>query len=157
MIFGTIPMVMNFSGGMELLDMKPMGYDATYVKTLFDNLGREGRDLYLYRQIPVDMFYPGLFGLTYGLALAFFLKKLDKFNSPFYYLCLLPFLAGLADYLENAAIVLLLQSYPALADNLVSFSNGATLVKSVATSVVFTVLVIVLLFVALRRSSARGT
>ena len=78
MLMVTIPKTMVFSGGMNLLDMLPMGYDYTYVKELFESLGGNGRNVYLTNQIPVDMIYPFLFGLTYCLVLAFFLKKIKR-------------------------------------------------------------------------------
>ncbi|MGK0376922.1 MAG: hypothetical protein ACJA1Z_000729 [Patiriisocius sp.] len=87
MLIVTIPKTMEFSKGMRLLDMMPMGYDLNYVSELFKSLGEIGRETYLTNQIPVDMIYPLLFGLTYCLLLAYFLKKLNKLNSPFRYLC----------------------------------------------------------------------
>lgn len=70
----TIPKTMAFSGGMDLLDMMPMGYDWTYVNELFKTLGEEGRHTYLTVQLPVDMLYPLHFGISYSLLLAYFLK-----------------------------------------------------------------------------------
>ena len=84
----TIPKVMGFGDGMNLLDMMPSGYNFEYVTALFDALGQEGRDAYLFNQIPVDMFYPGLFGITYCLLIAYFLNKLNKLESNLYYLLL---------------------------------------------------------------------
>ena len=57
----TIPDVMAFSGGMKLLDMMPAGYSPTYVNSLLNALGEEGRHAYLFSQIPLDMVYPFLF------------------------------------------------------------------------------------------------
>ena len=92
----TIPKTMEFSNGMRLLDMMPTGYDLNYVNDLFYNVGKIGRRTYLTNQIPVDMIYPLLFGLTYSLLLAYFLKKLKKLSTPYIYLCLLPIIAGIA-------------------------------------------------------------
>ena len=78
MLFVTIPKTMGFSNGMKLLDMMPTGYDLNYVSELFNALGKIGRETYLTNQIPVDMIYPLLFGLTYSLLLAYSLKKLNK-------------------------------------------------------------------------------
>ena len=63
---------------MKLLDMMPTGYDWNYVNELFNTLGENGRKIYLTKQIPMDMFYPLLFGLSYCLIFAYFLKKLEK-------------------------------------------------------------------------------
>ena len=61
-------MVSDFADGLQLLDMMPAGYDLEYVRSLFENLGTEGRAAYLNRQIPLDLVYPFLFGLSNFLA-----------------------------------------------------------------------------------------
>ena len=58
MLLVTIPRVMNFSGGMKLLDMIPFGYSVQYVNALLKSLGEMGRNAYLYNQLPLDMIYP---------------------------------------------------------------------------------------------------
>jgi len=52
MLIITIPKTMQFSNGMKLLDMMPMGYNSEYVNTLFNTLGEKGREVYLLNQIP---------------------------------------------------------------------------------------------------------
>jgi hypothetical protein len=64
----TIPKVMSYAGGMKLLDMMPAGYSSDYVNSLLGALGTEGRNAYLFRQIPIDFIYPGLFG-NYGVKI----------------------------------------------------------------------------------------
>ena len=68
----TVPALKAMAGGMDILDVPPF-YDATYIQELFRRLGEEGRHFYLYRQIPVDMIYPGLFAITYYQLIRFFL------------------------------------------------------------------------------------
>ncbi len=104
----TIPKTMTFSNGMKLLDMMPMGYNSEYINSLFEALGENGRQVYLYNQLPVDMIYPFLFGISYCLLIGYFLKKLNKLDSVFFYLCFLPLIAGIADYLENFGIIAML-------------------------------------------------
>ena len=72
MLTVTIPRTMAFSSGMRLLDMMPLGYDFNYVSTLFNQLEEIGRETYLTNQIPVDMIYPLLFGLSYCFLLGYF-------------------------------------------------------------------------------------
>lgn len=145
MLTVTIPKTMKFSNGMKLLDMMPMGYDINYVSELFSSLGEVGRKTYLSYQIPVDMIYPLLFGLTYCFLLAYFLKKLNKLNTPFIYLCLLPIIAAIADYLENFGIITMLKSYPDMTENTVKITNSFSIIKSMSTSLFFMVVIIVLI------------
>jgi len=150
MLTVTIPKTMGFSKGMKLLDMMPTGYDLNYVSELFNSLGEMGRETYLTYQIPVDMFYPLLFGLTYCLLLGYFLKKINKLFTPFIYLCLLPIIAGIADYLENFGIITMLKSYPDLTEITVKTTNSFSVLKSISTSVFFIVLIITLIILGFK-------
>jgi hypothetical protein len=150
MIAITIPKVMVFSEGMKLLDMMPLGYDIEYVKSLFETLGEKGRDVYLSRQIPVDMIYPFLFGISYSLLIAFFLKKIDKLKSVLFFLCWLPIIAGIADYLENFGIILMLNSYPSIGSNSVILTNLFTMIKSMITTLYFIALITIMMAVGVK-------
>lgn len=153
----TISKTMELSNGMKLLDMMPTGYDLNYVSELFSSLGEIGRETYLTNQIPVDMIYPLLFGLTYCLLLAYFMKKLNKLNTPFTYLCLLPIISGIADYLENFGIITMLKSYPELTEIAVKTTSSFSLIKSISTSIFFIVLIIVLIILGLKTMSRKKT
>ncbi|RUT79995.1 hypothetical protein [Ancylomarina longa] len=150
MLTVTIPKTMEFSNGMKLLDMMPSGYDLNYVSELFSSLGENGRETYLTSQIPVDMIYPLLFGLSYCLLLGYFLKKLNKLNSPFLYLCLLPVIAGISDYLENIGIITMLNNYPDLTETMVNATNTFTVLKSISTSVFFIALIVILIILGIK-------
>lgn len=146
----TIPRTMGFSSGMKLLDMMPTGYDLNYVSQLFTSLGENGRLTYLTNQIPVDMIYPLLFGLSYCLLLGYFLKKLNKLNSPYSYLCLLPIIAGIADYLENIGIITMLKNYPELKGATVYTTNTFSVIKSISTSIFFIALIVLLVTLGIK-------
>jgi hypothetical protein len=150
MLLVTIPKTMEFSNGMKLLDMLPTGYNQDYANELFRTLGQNGREIYLTNQIPVDMIYPLLFGLTYSLLLAYFLKKLNKLKSPFTYLCLLPIIAGIADYLENIGIITMLKSYPNFTETTVNATNTFSVVKSTSTSIFFIALIAILIILGIK-------
>ncbi len=157
MLTVTIPRTMSHSNGMKLLDMMPTGYDLNYVSQLFDSLGEIGRRYYLTNQIPVDMIYPLLFGLSYCLLLAYFLKKLKKLNAPYIYLCLLPIIAGIADYLENFGIITMLKSYPDLTQGMVSTTSLFSVIKSISTSLFFITLIIVLILLGFKAIKEKKT
>lgn len=150
MLTVTIPKTMGFSNGMKLLDMMPTGYSFNYVSELFNSLGENGRLIYLTNQIPVDMIYPLLFGLSYCLLLGYFLKKLNKLNSPYNYLCLIPIIAGIADYLENIGIITMLKNYPELKETTVYTTNIFSVIKSISTSIFFITLIVVLITIGIK-------
>jgi hypothetical protein len=157
MLTVTIPRTMSLSNELKLLDMMPTGYDMNYVRELFDSLGEIGRETYLTNQIPLDMIYPLLFGLSYCLLLAYFLKKLRKFKSPYIYLCLLPIIAGIADYLENFGIIIMLKSYPKLTQEMVSATCLFSVTKSISTSIFFVILIIILILLGIKAINRKKT
>lgn len=150
MLLFTIPKTMTFSNGMKLLDMMPAGYNSDYINTLFETLGEKGREVYLLSQIPIDMIYPFLFGISYCLLLAYFLKKLNKLNTIFFYLCFLPLIAGVADYLENLGIIKMLFNYPDLSQITMRATSVFSIIKSISTTVYFVALIITLIFIGIK-------
>ena len=155
MLIITIPKTMQFSNGMKLLDMMPMGYDSEYINSLFEALGEEGRQVYLYYQLPIDMIYPFLFGVSYCLLIGYFLKKINKLNSVFFYLCFLPVIAGIADYLENLGIITMLNNYPVLSQATMGSTNIFSILKSMTTTVFFISLISILLILGIRTIKER--
>ena len=105
----TVPALKAMAGGMDILDVPPF-YDATYIQELLRRLGEEGRHFYLYRQIPVDMIYPGLFAITYYQLIHFFLEKLNQ--KKLLFLSYFPIIGGISDYSENFSTITMLTHYP---------------------------------------------
>ena len=153
----TIPKTMAYSGEMKLLDMMPMGYNFEYVNHLFESLGEKGRSVYLYHQIPLDMLYPFLFGMSYSLIMAYFLIKIDKLRSYWFYLCLLPIMAGAADYLENFGVIFMLNNFPNLSESSVNLTSAFTIIKSLLTTLYFISLVVVLMMLGIKKLNKKKT
>ena len=150
MLLVTIPKTMVFSEGMQLLDMLPTGYDYKYVNELFNTLGETGRETYLTSQLPVDMVYPLLFGISYCLLMGYFLKKIDKLHTPYILLCALPIIGGIADYFENIGIITMLYNYPNIAETTVNTTSTFSVIKSISTTMFFVTLMIVLLLLGIK-------
>ncbi len=149
MLMITIPKVMGFSDGMKILDLMPTGYNAAYVNALMNALGENGRHAYLFIQIPFDMVYPLLFGISLCLIFAYFLKRLGKLEGSLFYICFLPLLSGLFDYGENIGIITILKSYPGNSNLLSQITNLFSVLKSSTTTVNFIILIV--LFIGLWR------
>lgn len=141
MILVSIPAVSSYAGGLQLLDVKPLGYDYAYVETLMDKLGPEGRLAYKTQQIPVDMVYPILFGIALSLLMAYVLKRLIPEESPLFVICFLPFLAAALDYLENFGILKILNEFPSFSPDQVATLSQLTVWKSVITTLVFLIII----------------
>ena len=150
MLFLTIPSVMEYAHGMDLFDMMPAGYSVEYAQTLLTTLGPDGRSAYMNIQLPVDMIYPFLFGLTYSLILAYFLSKLHWIEKPIFFTVLLPLAAGMFDYAENIGIFLMLRAYPDFPVTIAAWTNSFTIIKSVLSTLSFTVLLTLLVIILIR-------
>ncbi len=141
MILVTIPSVSAYANNLQLLDVMPFGYDVAYVESLLEKLGPEGRRAYRVQQIPVDMLYPILFGLSFSLLMAYVLKKLAPEESPIFLLCFLPFVVTILDYTENIGILQLLNNYPTNDPDQIAFLSQITVWKSILTSLIFLILI----------------
>jgi hypothetical protein len=141
-LFYSIPKVVTFAPEMKLFDVSPSGYTTEYAISLLSAIGPEGRDLYLSLQLPLDFIYPGLFIIFYSLFFAWVLKKNYGLESKVYYALYLPIIAGLFDYAENVLIILMLKAYPNLGSGLVTAASLNTIIKSVSSSIFFTLLIL---------------
>ncbi len=142
MLLYTIPNLMHYANGMKILDMQPTGYSAEFARSLFNQLGENGRDYYLYRQIPLDMVYPFLFAVSYSILLTYLFKKSFKPESKLHYLSIIPLFGGLFDYFENIGIIIMLSIYPNFSINLANVTNIFSLLKSFSTTLFFILLII---------------
>ncbi|MCU0444816.1 MAG: hypothetical protein MUE85_07840 [Microscillaceae bacterium] len=133
----TIPAVLQYSGGKQIFDLLPTGYSPAYAHQLLNALGEKGRTAYLYQQIPFDLMYPLLFGISYCLLLAYILRKTNRWESGFYWVCIFPLIGGLSDYFENFCVIGLLTQYPNFSDNLVLMASFFSISKSLFTSLYF--------------------
>jgi hypothetical protein len=151
MIFGTIPHLHKITNGIKILDMMPAGYDFKYVVQLMEALGETGRHYYLSMQIPIDLVFSFFFAVSNFMILAWFLKKLDKLDTRWFYVCYLPLFAGVFDYAENFSIISILNSYPEIEGNSVLFSNLFSVMKGSLTTIALSVLLIILLVFLFKR------
>ena len=152
----TIPQVEQYSAGMKLFDLSPSGYSYQYTIELLSTLGSAGRATYLYRQLPLDFVYPGLFAVSFCLLLSWLFAKSLRADSKMFYLCLVPLFAGLFDYLENICIILMLTSFPDVPELLVASASAFTITKSTFTTACFVFLAIgCLLFIRKIRNNTQ--
>ncbi len=151
MLLVTIPNVMSYSDGMKILDMMPGGYNPDYVVSLFSTLGEQGRNEYLFHQIPVDFVYPLLFAISSFLVLAYFLHQLKKLKGVLFYLCFIPLFAGFFDYCENIGIISLLTNFPENSYFMMRLTSVFSILKSFFTVCYFSILIILLIAFGLKK------
>ncbi|PCI24255.1 hypothetical protein COB57_05385 [Candidatus Peregrinibacteria bacterium] len=157
MIIYSIPKVMQYSNGMQILDLLPTGYSAHYVQTLFQSLGEIGRETYLFQQIPLDMIYPGLFAISYSLLLTLILKNTFSKENKIQLLSMVPILAGLFDYAENIGIIIMLYTYPDFTILLANITAIFSILKSTFTVVMFMLLIIGIIMFFIKKIKNKKT
>jgi len=140
MLLYSIPLVESYAPDTALFDLSPLGYSHQHAVSLLKELGNEGRQIYLSRQLPLDFIYPGLFAVTFSLMLVWLFSKSVKDTSKAFYLAFIPALGGLFDYLENIYIIRMIASYPDLSAGLVQIASTFTLLKSIFTTIFFLLL-----------------
>jgi len=140
MLFYSIPIVESFAPDTALFDLSPSGYSYQHAMSLLEELGNDGRQIYLSRQLPLDFIYPGLFAISYTLLLVWLFSKSVSDTSKVFCLAFIPALGGLFDYLENIYIIRMINSFPDLSISLVQVASTFTLLKSIFTTVFFLLL-----------------
>lgn len=145
MLLITLPKLQEMSGGVYVFDMMPSGYDSQYAHDLLAELGTEGRQFYLWRQIPLDLIYPALFGISFYLLASWLAIKLNAFQGILRLTAWVAVAAGVFDYIENMFIILMLRYYPELSEPLVGAASIATVFKSFFTMIYFTIVVALLI------------
>ncbi len=124
---------------MKILDLKASGYSQEYVISFLETIGKEGRDLYLTQQIPLDLIYPSLLAITGALFIALFSKKI---NSRLGVIMFIPIVGAIFDYLENSMVAVMLLSFPHITKPMVVSSSIFTVSKTFFDSVYLVLLVI---------------
>lgn len=155
MLLFSVPKIAQYSNGKEILDLLPTGYSADYVRELFEILGSSGREVYLFKQIPLDMIYPALFAITYSLLLALILRNIFPKENKIQYLSLVPILAGVFDYLENIGIIIMLSIYPSFIVWLANLTSIFTVLKSIITALVFFLLIVGVIIIIKKRAKSQ--
>ena len=138
----TIPQVREYTGEMEVFDLRAQGYSTDYALELLETLGEQGRDLYLTRQIPMDLIYPGLYLVTYTLLLSYIFEHAFSDGSFMQHLVFVPVLGGVFDYLENIGIIVMLTTYPDFSSTVAQATNLFSVSKSLFTTVFFVLLIV---------------
>lgn len=118
------------------------GYDYEFVTGVMQSYGTDGRDLYVMLSLTLDTLLP-LSYVALGTGLIHRLKP--GYKSVLAY----PIVTGCLDLLENVQIMAMLVQFPEISDMQVGFSSFTNKSKFV----LFTVSVIMILWLAVRRAT----
>lgn len=116
------------SGGVGPLDLR-LAYSPAEAYTALAAYGDEGRQLYLLIELTLDLIYPLVYGLFFALTIVYCLRPVLAKTHILQRAALLPLVAMLADWGENAGLALLLLNYPNRMDGLAAFTSTVTTIK----------------------------
>jgi hypothetical protein len=140
MVLWSLPRLQQAAGGRVAFDLQPMGYSPAEARALVAALGEDGRAFYLNVQHCLDAAYPALLAVT--LILAFRLLARGWLVQG---LTAVAVFAAALDYLENWAVAAMLRTAPdAMTDAMVETASRWTVAKSLASTVTFVALIVLL-------------
>lgn len=96
---------------------------------LISSYGEQGRQYYAVIELTLDLVYPLVTALMFGLIIFYTFKRAFPDHNWLLYLSLTPYAALLADYLENICIVTMLLIHPRESAPLAQISNFFTIAK----------------------------
>ena len=141
-VLWSAPTITGHAGGLVIFDLRPAGYDYETAQAFLEALSHEGRQFYLSVQHRLDLIYPPLLAITVVWATV----RLTGARLTTLLFAVLPLVAMVADLMENAAVAALLEggSQAATAE-MVNRASWFTVVKSGATTVAMTCLLLLIL------------
>nr|QNO51415.1 hypothetical protein PFCPEAIJ_00017 [Methanosarcinales archaeon ANME-1 ERB6] len=126
----VIPEIRSCSNGLEIFDLRSNGYSAEEAKVLLESLGEEGRNVYLYKYVPLDMAFILIYLPLWSLILAFLFKKGFKPESRIHYFVVIPLFLALFDFLENTGVAIMLSIFPSFSSSLAGLAGILTVIKN---------------------------
>lgn len=87
-------------------------YTPAQAYQYISSYGEAGRAFYLIAELTLDLIYPLILGLLFSLTTLYAFQRGFPDHPWTEKLALLPFVPMLADYIENACVVLMLISFP---------------------------------------------
>ena len=126
--------------GAQILDVLP-GYDLALIEKNFLIYGEDGRVLYAWASLTLDLLFPICYVVFFiGLIL---LLAGSSFSR---WLVILPCLLGAIDLIENIQICLMLNQYPYISIAQVEIANTTTIVKHSLTIFLYVCIIFLSIF-----------
>jgi hypothetical protein len=99
-----------------LFDVTCGGYDSAHAAKVIDELGDDGRQIYVRWHFTLDLLFPLIYGATLA-AFLIWLATLNGFGQAYRWLVsIIPLLAVSSDLLENSFVLLMVASEPPRTD-----------------------------------------
>ena len=140
----SLPVISAAADGLAPFDMRPGGYQLEEATAFLEALSAEGADFYRTVQHRLDIFYPPMLAVTLFLAIANLAPR--RLGLWRYVLGAVALPIAAFDYLENHAVGTMLDAGAAgLTEKLVEEASRWTVLKSLATTVSMSLLLLMLI------------
>ncbi len=134
----------------KILDVR-FGYNIDQVTELFKEMGENGRAAYFIILSKTDMIYPIIYGSFLILLIAFLLDKIYPHSNKILLFLIFPIVGMVFDYLENFNTLYLLNKFPNITTEEVTFGSLMTQLKWVFILFSIALIVILLITLAIKR------
>ncbi len=138
----------------KLLDVR-LNYTYEDVVEAFDKIGAEGRSIYAFIVVKIDMVYPIIYGLFLILLFFALIQIVFSQNSKLIYLSLIPVIGVIFDYLENFNTLKLLNNYPNITFQQVKYGSHMTQLKWIFLSLTIGLIIILSIVWLYKRISVK--
>lgn len=143
--------VNQLSNGAGILDMR-MYYNSQEAYQLLGELTPQGRNTYMKLLTEFDFAFPFIYSLSLSFIVAVLFRKIFPNSPGLQRLCLIPFVAGIFDWLENISILAMLANYPNSVD--IAYAAGyLTLFKWAFTGSILILIITGIIILILRRKT----
>lgn len=132
-----IPKIQSCADSIPIFDMN-FNYSYDTAIAFLEALSKEGRELYLNVQLPLDFVYPCAYCIFFSLLL-FSLSRGKKL------LIAAPVLLAISDYIENICSVIMLKASKPNA-SLISFASTVTVIKTLLMYGVFIMIIAFIIY-----------
>ncbi|MBF4691792.1 hypothetical protein [Fusibacter ferrireducens] len=139
MMLVTIPQLRHEMNGIEVFDLRALGYSLEEGRAIIETITPSGRQFYTHVQLPLDFIYP--FSIT--MFCISFLKQASNRYKILKAIWWLPIFIMLFDYTENIFIYLMLNGHAS--DFMIGFSSAMTVLKSMSSTVIYSIILIILM------------
>lgn len=147
----SIPKIVADAGGLLAFDLRPVGYSFDEARVFITALSDEGRAFYLNVQQMLDSAYPALFAVVMVMAFSHLFAGWTR------WVAIALALAGAGfDYMENAAVAVMLRAGDGLTETMVATASGWTVLKSGAVTLALVALIAGLMMAFMRRRKAQA-
>ena len=130
-----LPAIERAADGLRCFDLQLFGYDFETARAFVQALSAQGRQLYLFAQLPVDC----VFLVAYTV---FFVLVLKRLSAPRAMVVVWPAVLAASDFCENCCTAVLLCGFDRLSSATVAVFGKVTGFKSMMMYAVFVALVI---------------